>query len=88
VIDAGKNLSVKEQSRILGAPQKAPQHNWDIAAGHKFYLCDEWAPTNFFKSSPRGIQGHRYFDLREELGADVPKELNQIAAALSTRTWT
>jgi len=88
VIDGGKNLTTEEKSRIVSAAQKAPQHNWDISSGHKFYLCDEWATTNFLKSSPRGIQGHRYFELREELGANVPIELDQIAAALSNHTWT
>jgi hypothetical protein len=83
----GVSLNASEKQRILEATIKAQDYGWNIESDHKFYLCDDWAPTAFEKTSNYGIQNRRYFDLRKELGPNPPKTLNEIAKALESRTW-
>jgi hypothetical protein len=87
VIGSKTSLTEKEQSRILGATERATDHKWNIALGHRFYLCDEWEPTEFRKSTHGGIMGHRLIDLREVLGTSIPKNTGEIAKDLQGRTW-
>lgn len=45
------------------------------------------APLEFAKSSPGGIMGHRYFDLRQFFPGKIPTELPEIAARLRGQSW-
>lgn len=81
------SLTEKESKRILEATRRAPEYGWDISTGHKFFLCDEWQPTDYKKSSKYGIQGHRILDLRDAFGIQIPKELPAIAEGLKSREW-
>lgn len=85
--DADETLSLDEQNRILGAAKDAQGHGWDLSKGHKFYLCDALEETDFSKRSSGGIMGHRYFDLAEVLGSDVPKDLAELAKLLRGCNW-
>ena len=87
VVSEGPPITNAEQERILAATRNAPTLGWDITTGHKFYLCDEWATTDFRKVTPNGIWGHRYFDLRKEFPAGIPVNLEDIANQLAARTW-
>ena len=87
VVDSEISLTENEKLRILGATERAPDHNWNISLGHRFYLCDEWAPTEFRKSTRGGIMGHRLIDLHEALGTNIPKSTADIAGALNGLTW-
>jgi hypothetical protein len=63
------------------------QQGWDLTTGTQFFLCDEMSDIMFRKSSPGGIMGHRYFDLREYLLEGVPDRLATIAERLGTSQW-
>lgn len=77
----------KERQRILGAAQAARQRGWDISNGHKFYLCDKMAETDFRKTSSGGMPGHRYFDLGEVLNREELPDIVEIGKLLKCRTW-
>lgn len=86
----GSQANEEERQRIIGAARDARNRNydWDITRGYKFYLCDEWVEIDFVKISPYGIQGHRYFDLREVLGLGaLPGSLAKLGQLLSAETW-
>jgi hypothetical protein len=87
VVVGGEPITSEESERILEAARTAPDHGWDIVRGHKFFLCDDWASTNFRKSSPNGIQNRRVFDLRNILSGEPPKTVEAIARALDGKTW-
>ncbi len=56
---------------------------------HRYYLVDEFSPTDFRKATPGGMMGHRYFDIEEiggtRLGLDAPG--SAAAQALKDRTF-
>jgi hypothetical protein len=87
VKDGDTALSAEEGERILGATRNARGHGWDLSKGDKFFLCDEFVETDFSKTSPGGIMGHRYFDLRQIVGPNVPNNATELAALLRGRTW-
>ncbi len=53
----------------------------------KFYLCDAMVETEFSKTSPGGIMGHRYFDLGEVLNGEIPTDIGKLATQLRQCTW-
>jgi hypothetical protein len=87
VLKGQEKLTSDEQARILGAARNAETHKWNITVGHKFYLCDLFEETDFRKTSPGGIWGHRYFDLEKVLGVKVPSDLKSLAALLRQHPW-
>ena len=87
VADGGCALMRDEEQRILEATKEARRRDMDVTTGHKFYLCDTWQETDFRKTSPGGIFGHRYFDLEEVLESKVPLDVNALADRLRQRTW-
>ena len=79
-------LSEDEKQRVNAAMDSAMEQNgWDILQGNQFYLCSEMLKTNFKKESSGGIQGHRYFDLKDY---GQTKDLAEIARMLTQETWT
>lgn len=58
-------------------------------SGLKFYVfpTDRIYETDFRKTSHGGIQGHRYFDLREYLSLNDFSNLEVVAGKLKTVTW-
>lgn len=87
IADATEMLTKDEEERVLGATEKAHSYGWDLSTGHKFYLCDAMQETDFRKTSPGGIWGHRYFDLEEVLGGKIPDNLSELAERLRRLTW-
>jgi hypothetical protein len=82
-----KAVTAEEQERIIGASRVALERDWDLSLNHKFYLCDALVGTAFRKTSPGGIMGHRYFDLQEVLGDNVPDNIDELAERLKQHTW-
>lgn len=81
-------LTDDERVRIAAACASAmDQRGWDITTGHQFFLCDEMCDTLFQKSTPGGIMGHRYFDLRGFFSGGVPTQLAEIAKGLRNHQW-
>jgi hypothetical protein len=81
------SLTADEERRIIEATRNGPSHGWDLATGHRFFLCDKLIETEFRKNSSGGIQGRRYFDLEELFAGQIPKSVEEIAQALRQRTW-
>lgn len=58
--------------------------DYDIADGHRFF-CGDMAATHFEKTSPGGIQGARFINLKEVLGRF--DGIADIALRLRERQW-
>jgi hypothetical protein len=83
-----KLLTKDEQKRIAAASGAAmDQQGWDITRGYQFFLCEDMCDTEFSKSTPGGIMGHRYFDLRDYFPGSIPTHLTDIAARLRAHQW-
>lgn len=87
VIEGSETLTGEEEQRILGATRNAIARNWDLTNGHKFYLCDTLEETDFSKTSPGGIMGHRYFDLERVLDSEIPTNVDDLAVRLRQHMW-
>lgn len=89
LVEHGADTLTKDEcDRLLGAAESAEQQAWDITHDTKFYLMDSLELTDFKKSTPRGIQGHRYVDLETVFGEErIPSTLPALAGALRTRSW-
>jgi hypothetical protein len=87
VIDGSETLTGEEEQRILGATRNATARNWNLTNGHKFYLCDTLEGTDFSKTSPGGIMGHRYFDLERVLDSEIPTNVDELAVRLRQHMW-
>lgn len=59
---------------------------YDIEVGHRFF-CGEPIKTDYEKSSPHGIQGHRNVNLKEVLGDFDGEDVEGIAESLREKTW-
>ena len=81
-------LTDDERRRIAAAAAAAAaKDQWDIRRKFQFFLCDDMCQTQFSKSSPGGLQGHRYFDLRDYFPGGIPAHLAEIAARLRSHQW-
>ncbi|WP_375777817.1 hypothetical protein ACE103_42770 [Bradyrhizobium sp. ma5] len=88
VVNETVSLTADEQRRILDAARMAQdEQGWDLTKDHQFFLCSGMSETMFRKSSPGGIMGHRYFDLREHLPVPMPDDLADIADGLTEQSW-
>jgi hypothetical protein len=88
VISETMPLTAGERQRISHASLAAmDQQGWDLTTGYQFFLCDDMSDTMFRKSSPGGIMGHRYFDLRAYLSESVPTQLAEMAGRLRRHEW-
>jgi hypothetical protein len=90
VVEATKEpITPAEQARIVRAAKTAKAElGWEIDTGYQFFLCDELHETNFKKTTPGGIQGHRYFNLRDYLpDFDQGQSLEGLANQLRDRKW-
>lgn len=89
VISETCQLSNDERNRIVAAWREHQMSGavGDLGTGHQFFLCDDMRETLFAKSSPGGIFGRRYFDLRQYLSNNTPTELERIADQLRGAQW-
>ena len=87
-VETKDEIDDEERERILAAARSAhDKRGWDITNDHRFFLCDEVVETDFRKVSPYGIQGHRYFDLGEELKLKELPSTAELGKLLKDRTW-
>ena len=59
---------------------------YNIEVGSRFF-CGKLKETNYEKSSPGGIQGNRYVNLKEVLGDFNDEDVEGIARKLREITW-
>ena len=87
-VELKDEINDDEKERILDAARSAyTKRGWDISRDYKFFLCDEMVDTDFQKTSPGGIQGHRYFDLGEILELKELPRIQTLAEFLKNKTW-
>jgi hypothetical protein len=83
-------MSPAQEKRIRRAIALCPGHGYDIVTGHTFFLVQDFASTDFRKTSPGGMLGKRYFNIRDELdlpsAAELP-EISVLAESLRSHTW-
>lgn len=48
---------------------------------YRYYIVDKFEKTEFSKSTPYGMRGHRYFDIENITGSSLPKLASGLAAA-------
>lgn len=62
---------------------------WNISEGHKFFCVDKFHPTKFWKNTPNGLFGRRYFDINEYIGhkSDEILDTLEYAEKLKTIDW-
>jgi hypothetical protein len=89
VISETVPLSNDEHNRIVAASREHQTSGdvGDLRSGHQFFLCDDMRETMFEKSSPGGIPGHRYFDLRQYFSGNLPLQLQEIGDHLRSKQW-
>jgi hypothetical protein len=80
-------LLTDDERRRIAAAAAAVKDQWDIRRKFQFFLCDDMCQTQFSKSSRGGMQGHRYFDLRNYFPGGIPVHLAEIAARLRSHQW-
>jgi len=85
----------KFDDKIKGIIREAKSlFNWDIARGHRFFCSDETFDTSFQKSTPYGIRGPRFINLKQIEGltkgakGDDLFETKEIAERLKSKTWS
>lgn len=86
VVQDGSPLSEDEERRVVANVESSRQRGWDLTRNHQWFLCDDWAETDFRKTSKGGIRRQRYFDLRDFVGEEIP-DLKTVAARLRERVW-
>lgn len=75
----------KYDTRLLGIIEAAKRVcGYEVGSGHRFF-CGDMADTDYQKSSPGGIQGARFVNLREVLGTAIDSK--DIASRLRKLTW-
>ncbi len=73
-------------SQISGIIRETRQElGWDITEDHRFFCASSCCDTSFVKASPGGIQGARYFNLKE-LGI-LDRQTEKIAEQLKNIKW-
>lgn len=90
IINRKKYEVTKEQENIIIDMEKETREKigWDLSlCEHKFYIVEKFYETNYKKDSPGGIQGHRYYNLKEVLGVEELPKLDIIAEKLKQLIW-
>ena len=87
-VESENVINDDERNRIVEAARAAcTKRGWDITREHKFFLCDGMVETDFQKTSPGGIQGHRYFDLGDRLGLKELPCIKKLGELMKNKTW-
>lgn len=63
------NLSEEQRQAIFDVIAAAQKYYPDLEdEKHRYYVVDAFTPTDFRKTSPGGMMGHRYFDIEQVSG--------------------
>lgn len=82
----GRNTNDYDEKLVEIIKDAKDECAYDIEVGHRFF-CGEPIKTNYEKSSPHGIQGHRNVNLKEVLGDFDDEDVEGIAENLREKTW-
>ena len=84
------NLDEARRQAILDVIKAAHAYYPDLEDGkHRYYVVDAFTPTDFRKTSPGGMMGHRYFDIEQISGKRLMSRAtgSDAAQALSGRSF-
>lgn len=88
VVERDAPVTPEQHRRIEGIARRAEErHGWDITTGTRFFLVKRFYPTDFRRTSPRGMRGPQYFDLGKILNKEPLPSVEEIAVLLSEKTW-
>lgn len=54
---------------------------WNVSEGNKFFCVDNFYPTKFWKNTPNGLFGRRYFDINEYVNNQTDEILDTLEYA-------
>lgn len=83
------NVSESQRENLLECVNETDYYNLG-QEDLRVYFLDKYIPTNFQKTSPSGMMGHRYFDLSEILDTnllDANTETAEVAKLLNGKTF-
>ncbi|WP_028263410.1 hypothetical protein [Atopobium fossor] len=87
-LELGK-CTQERMDAIIEAIKDGKNYGYDLTAEkHRYFFVDQFIETDFKKVTPYAPMGARNFDLTDVLGTDDLPDLQEIASALSTRTWS
>ena len=90
IVENKEFVTDEQKERIIQAIHLIPSHNYLPLLKRRFFLVKKFVETDFQKISSGGLQGKRYFSLRDELNlktdASLP-DIETIADSLQKRTW-
>ena len=76
-----------QEARILSAIQGAHQElGWNISQGHKFFLMNDFAETDFKKTTSGGMLGTKYFSI-DDYVTPMSTDIDVIANQLKEIDW-
>lgn len=82
----GDTGSADFETRIQGIVQETQSGlGWDVRRGHRFFCVESFAPTEFKKTSPYGIQGARFWDVTSYMKPGLTDA--ELADALRDQKW-
>ena len=74
------------EDRIVHMVEETEEEvGWDVSSGLRFFCVDEFIPTFFEKTSPRGIMGRRFWDVTEYVNPGMTD--SEFAEVLRQHTW-
>lgn len=89
IIESNQNTVTETQKaniiNIINAMKETV--GWDISSGKKFFCVEKFVKTDFKKSSPTGLMGKRYFDLKAVLNKNSFTNIEDVAELLKTKNW-
>lgn len=82
-------VSSEEKDRIKEAIDRAiKNHGYDLdTVKHRFFLVDQFYPTDFRKTSKNAIQKSKFFNLSQMLGQKTLPDTATIAKLLDGKAW-
>jgi hypothetical protein len=84
-VDSLSDLTEDEQNRIKNTIINTEYY--DLRKGKKFFLVDNFFPTNFVKTSFSSLRSKKYFWLNEIPGFTTGISAEQVAGLLNGKTW-
>ena len=90
-ISNNREITNKEENRIINTIREFPEIYGDISKGHIFFLFDDndFYPTEFKKLTSRGLIKNKYYELKSLLNIENIENLStlEIAEKLNDITW-
>lgn len=84
------HITLQQESNIINIINAGKDDlGWNIYEGHKFYCVDKFYSTSFWKNTPNGLFGRRYFNINDyvNLKSDQILSTEEYADKLKRIDW-